>query len=105
MNLTTFRLVDKFSEMTTLNKRNLSSLNYILTTASSFQLADHLSLNQTFQLQSDQPIALPNVTGNFTSSWFEALTNYYSQVHGWLSLFVCLFGIIANLVNILVLTR
>lgn len=30
---------------------------------------------------------------------------HYSQMHGWFSLFVCIFGSIANILNILVLTR
>lgn len=31
--------------------------------------------------------------------------SYYSHLHGWISLFVCIFGSIANVLNILVLTR
>ncbi|XP_076387492.1 G-protein coupled receptor dmsr-1 [Megachile rotundata] len=31
--------------------------------------------------------------------------SHYSQLHGWISLFVCIFGSIANILNILVLTR
>ncbi|CAG2177608.1 unnamed protein product [Oppiella nova] len=29
----------------------------------------------------------------------------YLPIHGWISVFVCLFGIIANILNIIVLTR
>ena len=72
--------------------------------------SDGLSIDQSLP-QNDQPIqAHPNSSmvilhsaGNL--SYFEAFTTYYSEVHGYISLTVCIFGIIANLVNILVLTR
>ena len=32
-------------------------------------------------------------------------SNSYRPIHGWLSTFVCLFGIPSNLLNIIVLTR
>ncbi len=35
----------------------------------------------------------------------EFRSRYYIPIHGWLSITVCLFGIIANVLNIIVLTR
>lgn len=75
----------------------------------SFQ-SDGLSIDQSFP-PSDQPMqahhnsSMANLHGPANLSYFEAFTNYYSEVHGYISLTVCIFGIIANLVNILVLTR
>lgn len=67
---------------------------------------DGLSVDQS---QSDQPVqAHQNLTHLHVPtnlSYFEAFTSYYSEVHGWISLTVCIFGIIANIVNIIVLTR
>lgn len=36
---------------------------------------------------------------------FQRVKNFYSPYHGFLSLVVCFFGIIANVANIIVLTR
>lgn len=36
---------------------------------------------------------------------FESFYNFYRPIHGYLSLAVCVFGIIANVLNIIVLTR
>ncbi|KAL6422630.1 hypothetical protein ACFW04_010690 [Cataglyphis niger] len=56
-----------------------------------------------------------NSTQNFTpiasaftgycGTGLESFYNWYLQVHGWASLFVCIFGSIANILNIVVLTR
>ncbi|XP_043489703.1 G-protein coupled receptor dmsr-1-like isoform X1 [Polistes fuscatus] len=58
-----------------------------------------------------------NNNSNNISSWFEKKSDYecgsnlesfhliYEQIHGWASLFVCIFGCIANSLNIAVLTR
>ena len=35
----------------------------------------------------------------------EDFRDVYTPIHGWISIFVCLFGIIANILNIIVLTR
>ena len=46
--------------------------------------------------------------GNQTVFVYEALQHFnlwYRGKHGWLSTFVCIFGIPCNLLNILVLTR
>ncbi len=46
--------------------------------------------------------------GNHTMIVYEALQDFnlwYRGMHGWLSTFVCIFGIPCNLLNILVLTR
>ena len=76
--------------------------------------SDGLSIDQTFP-QNDQPMhghnsSMPgsppaSLHSSANLSYFEAFTTYYSEVHGYISLTVCIFGIIANLVNILVLTR
>ncbi|XP_076548687.1 G-protein coupled receptor dmsr-1 isoform X2 [Osmia lignaria lignaria] len=46
---------------------------------------------------------------NTTSSYYvcnlSSFHSHYSQLHGWISLLVCIFGSIANILNILVLTR
>lgn len=46
---------------------------------------------------------------NTSSSYYicdlSSFYSYYSHLHGWISLFVCIFGSIANVLNILVLTR
>jgi hypothetical protein len=36
---------------------------------------------------------------------FESFHHFYRPIHGYLSLAVCVFGIIANVLNIIVLTR
>ncbi|XP_029159875.1 sex peptide receptor [Nylanderia fulva] len=41
----------------------------------------------------------------YCNAGFESFYNWYVQVHGWASLFVCIFGSIANVLNIAVLTR
>lgn len=35
----------------------------------------------------------------------DGFTNSYSEVHGWIALVICIFGAVANLLNIIVLTR
>ena len=49
---------------------------------------------------------------NTTEHWYLYLGPYlldfryeYIKIHGWISIAVCLFGIIANILNIIVLTR
>lgn len=87
----------------------IDSLSLISTPSTLFQsiTTDYLTINQSSEIpQMDQPAF--NSTGQIIHSvtYFEAFTGYYSSVvHGYLSLCVCIFGIIANLVNILVLTR
>ena len=89
-----------------LDRTNSISLNsYLRSTIFQSITTDHLAINQSFYLQNDQASALiSNSTSNLMSP-FEILMGYYSSIHGLLSLCVCIFGIIANLVNILVLTR
>lgn len=41
----------------------------------------------------------------YCNAGFESFYNWYVHVHGWASLFVCIFGSIANVLNIAVLTR
>lgn len=44
-------------------------------------------------------------TGYMCGARLESFYNWYTQVHGWASLLVCIFGSIANVLNIVVLTR
>lgn len=50
--------------------------------------------------QPPEPEILP-----YFGNEFETMKMNYLQVHGWLSLFVCIFGIFANILNIIVLSR
>lgn len=94
---------------------NLSLASTALTAAFQSIQSDGLSIDQSLP-QNDQPIQAHHNSSIVVSSpaslhssanlsYFEAFTTYYSEVHGYISLTVCIFGIIANLVNILVLTR
>lgn len=47
----------------------------------------------------------PTSTGYECGARLESFYNWYAQVHGWVSLLVCIFGSIANVLNIAVLTR
>ena len=47
----------------------------------------------------------PESTGYECGARLESFYNWYAQVHGWASLLVCIFGSIANVLNIAVLTR
>lgn len=70
-----------------------------LATAEAFQLADlpPSAMNSTNQTLYDTTAYFGDVFYHF---------NYkYRQLHGCLSLVVCVFGIIANVLNIIVLTR
>ncbi|XP_015433844.1 PREDICTED: sex peptide receptor-like [Dufourea novaeangliae] len=46
-----------------------------------------------------------NASSNHYVCDLSSFHSHYSQLHGWISLFVCVFGSIANILNILVLTR
>ncbi|XP_031848230.1 G-protein coupled receptor dmsr-1 isoform X2 [Nomia melanderi] len=46
-----------------------------------------------------------NVSSNHYVCDLQSFHSRYFQLHGWISLFVCIFGSIANILNILVLTR
>ncbi|XP_006623866.1 G-protein coupled receptor dmsr-1-like [Apis laboriosa] len=46
-----------------------------------------------------------NTSSNYYVCDLSSFYSYYSHLHGWISLFVCIFGSIANILNILVLTR
>jgi len=41
----------------------------------------------------------------YYGEFFHQFRETYTPIHGWISVFVCLFGIIANILNIIVLTR
>lgn len=41
----------------------------------------------------------------YFGDFFHSFNEYYTPIHGYLSLFVCVFGIISNILNIVVLTR
>ncbi|XP_071566171.1 G-protein coupled receptor dmsr-1 [Temnothorax nylanderi] len=47
----------------------------------------------------------PEPTGYTCGKSLESFHDWYTQVHGWASLLVCIFGSIANVLNIAVLTR
>lgn len=47
----------------------------------------------------------PEPVGYTCGARLESFYNWYTQVHGWASLLVCIFGSIANVLNIAVLTR
>lgn len=49
--------------------------------------------------------AINDLTDAFFGHVFNRLNYEYRSVHGYLSLVVCVFGIIANVLNIIVLTR
>lgn len=59
-------------------------------------------INQSHSLQVDFDT---NVTLHNYTQAFKTFSRYYQPVHGYLSLLVCIFGIFANLLNIVVLTR
>lgn len=64
--------------------------------------------NTSYQRYSDyygnnETILYPNYPGD--DDTFQRVKNFYSPYHGFLSLAVCFFGIIANVANIIVLTR
>ncbi|XP_046142133.1 G-protein coupled receptor dmsr-1-like isoform X1 [Osmia bicornis bicornis] len=46
-----------------------------------------------------------NTTSGYYVCNLSSFHSHYSQLHGWISLLVCIFGSIANILNILVLTR
>lgn len=46
-----------------------------------------------------------NVSSNNSVCDLSAFHSHFLKLHGWISLFVCIFGSIANILNILVLTR
>ena len=46
-----------------------------------------------------------NASSDYYVCDLSSFHSYYSQLHGWISLLVCIFGSIANVLNILVLTR
>lgn len=48
---------------------------------------------------------VPESTGYECGPRLESFHNWYFEVHGWASLLVCIFGSIANVLNIAVLTR
>ena len=50
-------------------------------------------------------MAASNQSLGTTMSSIEAFSVAYQKVHGYISIFVCLFGIMSNVVNIIVLTR
>jgi hypothetical protein len=59
-------------------------------------------------MNSTQNFTQPPPTEDTASEWcggWDSFYTSYSQMHGWASLFVCIFGSIANLLNIVVLTR
>jgi hypothetical protein len=41
----------------------------------------------------------------YYGEYFTEFRENYTPIHGWISVFVCMFGIIANILNIMVLTR
>ncbi len=41
----------------------------------------------------------------YYGGYFTQFRENYTPFHGWISVFVCIFGIIANILNIMVLTR
>lgn len=43
--------------------------------------------------------------GSYNPNLLVTFADYYKPIHGYLSLLVCIFGIFANLLNIVVLTR
>src|SRR6266481_4031172 len=70
---------------------------------------DNVLVNMT--MMNDTMSSSDDVVVNLTSSdaycnpWLGDLGAWYGGVHGYSSLFVCLFGCIMNLLNLVVLTR
>ncbi|XP_011868456.1 PREDICTED: probable G-protein coupled receptor B0563.6 [Vollenhovia emeryi] len=54
---------------------------------------------------SENLTSAPEPTEYMCGARLESFYNWYTQVHGWASLLVCIFGSIANVLNIAVLTR
>ncbi|RWS28231.1 FMRFamide receptor-like protein [Leptotrombidium deliense] len=66
-----------------------------VTTLSSF-VSENLTTSDAGENEGDKP---------YGGEFFYTIHHAYSPVHGYLSLFVCIFGIISNILNIIVLTR
>jgi hypothetical protein len=66
-------------------------------------------MGDEFKYGGGQPPIIPNLTISIetttTTSTLEHFRESYAALHGYISVFVCVFGIIANSANIVVLTR
>lgn len=80
------------------NLLNLLSTNQTSTTAATISTTAMINeLNNVLNNQYDR--------NEFYGEIFHRLNYEYRNIHGYLSLVVCVFGIIANVLNIIVLTR
>lgn len=64
-----------------------------------------LPLHQTQRNSTEENLFTDLTSPAYYGEAFFHFNQQYRQVHGTLSLFVCVFGIIANVLNIIVLTR
>lgn len=78
---------------------NDSSLELLFTLLTNSERSEEESLNMTELSSDDAPASYCN-----TSGWRE-FTASYRQWHGHISILVCVFGCLANLLNLIVLTR
>lgn len=73
------------------------------------QLSDTIGVNQSSYLLTDDKMSEFEVSLDqsrpFHGDYFHHFNEYYTPIHGYISLIVCVFGIIANILNIVVLTR
>lgn len=63
---------------------------------------DHSSMSSESMMS---PLMAGDDSNEYFGSFFLSLSEVYLPVHGYLSLIVCIFGIFANILNIIVLTR
>lgn len=83
------------------------SSGYLYPPATEVTTSFNVTLNATFQLWAiSNSTVIPETTPRaYYGDFFLHFNNKYRLVHGPLSLGLCVFGIIANVLNIIVLTR
>ena len=96
-------IVDKFLPADTilsLNRTRLKSYDQLDPLEPKIDNLDDAYFNNPYFSNESIPLS-PEYFGNF----FRRFRQFFLRIHGHLSLFVCSFGIIANILNIIVLTR
>lgn len=79
-------------------QNNMSSLENISSTSTAFMI-DVRDSNYTDLLDNGHANATTTLSG------FQQFSNFYAGGHGYVSIAVCVFGVVSNLLNIFVLTR
>lgn len=64
-----------------------------------------VTLNSTDTIDFSWDPGKPNADGSAVPFYLDRFNKWYQGIHGYFSIVVCLFGILSNIINIVVLTR